>query len=244
MFYGQEDYQEMKKLCAEATTREFEDVLREALKRLVKEYLYEVLRNYQRKEKELLLQKLRQGQKFSQLFQRTAESEENDAFFQMGQFAGIVKLMEYLYRDLVDRTDFASRISGLCQKAHYYNILRSLYEHPGERHKNLAGNEGISYSHLTEIMKELQEAHAVDKYYQGKAALYELTEEGREYIAETLKGNAEKISPDYLEKSLLLWPEKDGAYLEKVSISLGMSKKKESLPFKKAEMARCQKQIA
>ena len=229
MRWNKEYYSEIVKMCTAERIEKGGNQLQKCLEEMAREYLYESLRNYQRKEKELLHQKIRRGQKFSNLFSRTAQSAGENIFFSMGLFAGIVKVMEFLFRDLVDRQDFAHKIQGLCQKAHYLNVMKYLYRNTPARHREIVQREGVSRSHLTEIMKELQEAHVVDKYYQGKAAFYELTEEGREYV-KTIEEEAEKPAIDYLSKGILGAEDtidfRKEDYLEKIQISAAAAKKK------------------
>ena len=229
MLWNQEYYLEISKLCTAEQIEKQGECLQRHLEEMTKEYLFESLRSYQKKEKELLYQKIRQGQPFSNLFLRASRSAGCTVFFSMGLFAGIVKVMEFLFRDLVDRQDFTYKIRGLCQKAHYLNVLKYLYRNTPARHKEIVQWEGVSRSYLTEIMKELQEAHVVDKYYQGKAAFYELTAEGREYM-ETIAGEIERPAIDYLSKDILVTEDtasirKEG-YLEKMLISTVIGRKK------------------
>ena len=229
MRWDKDDYLEISRLCTIKEIEKEGDVLQRYLDEMAKEYLFESLRRYQKKEKELLYRNVRQGQKFSKLFSETAKADKGSVLFSMGFFAGIVRVMELLFRDLVDRRDFAHRIQGLCQKAHYLNVLKYLYRNEPARHKEIAQKEGVSRSYLTEIMKELQEAHVVDKYYQGKAAFYELTDEGKEYV-KTMEVEPEKPAVDYLGKSILIENEIAGFrqedYLEKIHTSAVVTKKK------------------
>lgn len=93
--YTREDYLQIKNFIAVKNQPDFT-----VLNNMTKEYLYATFRNYQENEKELLQLKIRQGQKFSKLFQRTAESEQEQAAYQMGMYSGVVAVMEYLLKNM------------------------------------------------------------------------------------------------------------------------------------------------
>ncbi|MDO4471220.1 MAG: hypothetical protein Q4C84_15405, partial [Bacillota bacterium] len=86
----------------------------------------------------------------------------------------------------------------LSTKAHYSNILKYIYYWPSSRHKEIAENEGIRVSFLTEIMKELQQKGAVKKYYSGKAAFYELTIDGKKFVRTLICTDEDRPIPDYI----------------------------------------------
>ncbi len=198
MKWDKELYQGLDQMYERAPSQQEEGQYQVQLEELNREYLYETMRMYQRKEKNLLYQELRQGQRVSLLFQRIAVKNKLMILFLMGIFAGMVYMVGFLFRDMEDERDFTIVMEGLCKKAHYSNVLKYLYQNPSARHKDIAQNEGISASFLTEIMKELQAKRAVEKYYSGKAAFYELTIDGKAF-AKTLEGRMEEwIVPDYL----------------------------------------------
>lgn len=198
MKWDKELYQGLDQMYERAPSQQEEGQYQVQLEELNREYLYETMRMYQRKEKNLLYQELRQGQRVSLLFQRIALKNKHMSLLLMGIFVGMVYMVGFLFRDMEDERDFTIVMEGLCKKAHYSNVLKYLYQNPSARHKDIAQNEGISASFLTEIMKELQAKRAVEKYYSGKAAFYELTIDGKAF-AKTLEGRMEEwIVPDYL----------------------------------------------
>ncbi|MCI9589224.1 MAG: hypothetical protein HFG42_01520 [Lachnospiraceae bacterium] len=198
MKWDKELYQKLDQVYEQELSQSEQGLYQAQLKELNREYLYETMRMYQRKEKSLLYQELRQGQKASLLFQRIAEKNRHMTLLLMGVFVGIVYAVGFLFRDMEDERDFTIVMEGICKKAHYSNVLKYLYKNPSARHKDIAQDEGISASFLTEIMKELQAKRAVEKFYSGKAAFYELTIDGKAF-AKTLDGRIEeRIVPDYL----------------------------------------------
>lgn len=187
MKWDKELYQGLDQMYERAPSQQEEGQYQVQLEELNREYLYETMRMYQRKEKSLLYQELRQGQKASLLFRRIAEKNRHMTLFLMGVFVGIVYAVGFLFRDMEDERDFTIVMEGICKKAHYSNVLKYLYKNPSARHKDIAQDEGISASFLTEIMKELQAKRAVEKFYSGKAAFYELTIDGKAF-AKALDG--------------------------------------------------------
>ena len=74
MRWDKDDYLEISRLCTIKEIEKEGDVLQRYLDEMAKEYLFESLRRYQKKEKELLYRNVRQGQKFSKLFSETAKA--------------------------------------------------------------------------------------------------------------------------------------------------------------------------
>ncbi len=77
MKWDKELYQKLDQVYEQELSQSEQGLYQAQLKELNREYLYETMRMYQRKEKSLLYQELRQGQKASLLFQRIAEKNRH-----------------------------------------------------------------------------------------------------------------------------------------------------------------------
>ena len=115
MDWNKEYYEEMRRLCLAKEFEKDNGDLKRRLDDLSKDYLYESLRRYQKREKELLYRNVRQGQKLSKLFAESAEANKRSVLFSMGLFAGIVMTMNFLVKDLGDTIsdDLISRKEAL-----------------------------------------------------------------------------------------------------------------------------------
>ena len=170
----------------------------ERLMGLNKEYMYELMRLYQKGDKEQMYLMLRQGQKISKAFEYSAENSQRLLAYYMGLLGGITYEAGFLFRDMAEKREFPIVMKGLCAKAHYSNILKYLYRHPSARHKDIVEFEKIKPGFLTTIMKDLEKNGAVKKYCSGKAVFYELTIDGKEFVGNLEKTDNGRIPPDYI----------------------------------------------
>lgn len=214
MILQKEHYSQMKKYLTDDSGDEKLGLL---LENLNTEVLYEMMRRYERKEKEILNNELRLAAKYSDCFNNYITKKDTSAksrrLFLMGEFVGIYKVISRLLALLLGKEKGENKLFALCTgRAHIKEILIFLYYHPNVKHKDLAEKIGIKPNYLNELMKLLEPTGSINKYSYGKFCYYELSLDGQKYVEDFLKEKQLERENGYLHKNINMFHEEREPY--------------------------------
>lgn len=203
MILQKQYYDELKMYLGEEAKEKHANAL---LEQIDNELLYESFRCFERKEKEELNRYLLTGDRYHRLFSDIIAEKKGKPYFSLallvGEFNGIMKMLEKLVFFLTGKEENRQMLAGLCASRSYIKeILLLIYQNPDIRHKDLSDKTGISKTYLNELIKLLEPTGSVNRYAYGKCTYYELTLEGRRYVEEHLKDKEEDRKETFLYKN-------------------------------------------
>jgi len=195
-------YDELKGLLQENKEEKYIDPL---LKQLDEELLYETMRCFEKKDKQELKKYLGISDRYRKLLEEFISEKREKSFFSaallIGEFNGIVKMLEKIFHFLSGKEESRQKLTRLCTSRNYIReILLFIYRNPDIRHKDLADKTGINPNYLNELVKLLEPTGSVNRYAYGRCTYYELTLEGRRYVEEYLKDDESDDGGIYLNK--------------------------------------------
>lgn len=202
MILNKVHYEEIKNLLENETRNEYSD---SGLSSVNNELLYEVMRNYEQKKGESLKSYLEAGTRYRKLFDSFVEKNGQKGnillSYAMGEFAGIIKVLEKLVIFIFGKEKKREDLTGLCASRKYIKqILLQIYNNSDIRHGELAKELGIAPNYLNELIKLLEPTGSINKYAYGKSTYYELTLEGQRYVKENLREPDQDLPQLYLPK--------------------------------------------
>jgi len=203
MILNKGHFEEMKKFLEETSRDEYSDG---GLRKVNNELLYEAMRSYERKDGEKLKIILQSGTRYQRLFESSVTQSGRNVnvllSYAMGEFTGILKVLERLTTFMFGKEKKRQTLSDLCaSRRHVKQILLQIYDHSDIRHGELAEGLGIGPNYLSELIKLLEPTGSINRYAYGKSTYYELSLEGQRYVEENLKEPDEDSAQLYLPKS-------------------------------------------
>lgn len=198
------------------------DEINQLLSELNKEYIHASIRNYINKDRERLHKIEAFAERLEKILEKGKKSAVETMIHEMGVFKGANLLMYYLLFNMNELESVKRKVHVLAEQSHIKDILLYIYAHPGSRHKKIADALGLSTSHLSELMRKLEQAQCVERYHESKYSYYELTVDGKYCVREMFhiadkceKKNQNRLEycavKNYSEKS---WVSKDGLKFE------------------------------
>ncbi len=177
---------------------------RELLNAFQEELTYELTELYINNKKEELDKELHLFKRYKKLLESYIE---HDISYQIGTIVGLVFITGVLEHKSKVKNDIDIRMSALFSKKLNHKILTYLYNNPGSQHKVISQALEISSTHLSQQMRELEEAGGVVRYGVDRRSFYQLTLNGQAFIEKKIAENNTCFinNADYLEEQTELY---------------------------------------
>ncbi len=173
------------------------EVNAEAFRNLLAESTNVYIQAYCERDYESVEKLLREQRKLRKVLTRELREYTDQAAVICSKMVQTYNIFNKLMRDNTERRNFAADISSIEKRyAHTREVLIYLYKHVHVQHKELKEAFDIPGSTLSDLLKVLEQAECVEKITGGRCSFYDLTNEGRKYLKETVKDIDEEIIVD------------------------------------------------
>lgn len=173
------------------------EVNAEVFRNLLAESTNVYIQAYCERDYESVEKLLREQRKLRKVLTRELRDYTDQAAVICSKMVQTYNIFNKLMRDNTERRNFAADISSIEKRfAHTREVLIYLYRHIHVQHKELKREFDIPGSTLSDLLKVLEQAECVEKIASGRCSFYDLTNEGRKYLKETVKDIDEEIIVD------------------------------------------------
>lgn len=132
-------------------------------------------------------------------------SDENGfvrAAFEMGQFVGTYKTINFSYKKSLDSRMNENTLLRLLNKRYVKEMLMCILEKPGIKYTELLSELDIeknNRSYLSQLSGELEKNWIINRYRSGKNTFYEIPAQYRDIIKRTIEGLIEEWVDEFDE---------------------------------------------
>lgn len=125
-----------------------------------------------------LNKELDSSKRFKVLFE---QSYSKNLDYYIGYFHALTTVFSMLLDKEAEDDTFEKEMNALSEKASVKKILFYLLDHSDAQHKVIAEKAGMTPSHLSQLMRELEGTGCVERYASGKRSFYSLSLRGQAF---------------------------------------------------------------
>lgn len=125
-----------------------------------------------------LNKELDSSKRFKVLFE---QSYSKTLDYYIGYFHAVTTAFNVLVNREIEDDTFEKEMNALSEKASVKKILFYLLDHSDSQHKVIAEKAGVTPSHLSQLMRELEDTGCVERYASGKRSFYSLSLRGQAF---------------------------------------------------------------